>query len=110
MPGDRRDEDLRQNGAAAAWHFDTLVIHENRARGKRPGETASIVEQGVRSAMAAGARCSNVEIVLEMVDACDRVLSMLRPGDIAVLCVDRADVAWNLVEQRRASAPSSALR
>jgi cyanophycin synthetase len=100
-PGDRRDEDLRNNGAAAAHHFDTIVIHENRARGKAPGETADTVEQGVREAMAAGARCTRVEIVLDLIDACDRVLSMLEPGDIGVLCVDRAEAAWNLVQQHQ---------
>jgi cyanophycin synthetase len=100
-PGDRRDEDLRENGAAAAQHFDTLIIHENRLRGKEAGETASIVEAGVRGAMASGARCSTVEVVLDLIEACDHLLSLLRPGDIGVMCVDRAQDAWNLIEQRR---------
>ncbi|MCU1359902.1 MAG: cyanophycin synthetase, partial [Ilumatobacteraceae bacterium] len=100
-PGDRRDEDLRDNGAAAAQHFDTLIIHENRLRGKEAGETARTVAEGVRRAVDEGARCSTVEIVLDLIEACDRLLSLLRPGDIGVMCVDRAADAWNLIEQRR---------
>lgn len=100
-PGDRRDEDARELGMIAAQHFDTIVIFEGRHRGRTPGETAAVIESGIRAAAAGNSRCSRVEVVLDQVEACDRVLSLLRPGDVAALCIAETDDVWRLIETRR---------
>ena len=88
--GDRRDEDMRELGAVAAQHFDVIVVREdNRRRGRRPGETAALVADGVRQAMAEGARCRQVEVVLDEVDAVNHVMTRTNPGDLVVMCVDQ---------------------
>ena len=68
--GDRRDEDMRELGHIAAQHFDVVVVREDVAlRGRERGEVAALVTEGVRTAMAEGARCKQVEVVLDEIEA-----------------------------------------
>ncbi|HLA65075.1 MAG TPA: cyanophycin synthetase, partial [Candidatus Saccharimonadales bacterium] len=47
--GDRREEDIVELGRIAAHHFDAIVIREDaNPRGRRRGETADLIERGVR--------------------------------------------------------------
>jgi len=88
--GDRRDEDMRELGAVAALHFDVLVVREDdRLRGRRAGETASLVADGVRQAMSEGARCRQVEVVLDEIEAVGHVMTRTNPGDLVMMCVDQ---------------------
>jgi cyanophycin synthetase len=88
--GDRRDEDMRELGDIAAQHFDVVVIREDVALRKRErGETAGLVEEGVRRAMEAGARCKQVEVVLDEIDAVRHAMARANAGDLLVVCVDQ---------------------
>ena len=43
MPGDRRDEDMRDYGALAAGAFDEIIVREDRnLRGRAPGVAATL--------------------------------------------------------------------
>ncbi len=89
--GDRRDADMRELGHVAAQHFDVVVVREDkRLRGRPAGETAGLVAEGVRAAMAEGARCRQVETVLGELDAVRHIMARANPGDLAVMCVDDA--------------------
>ena len=69
--GDRRDDDMRGLGREAARHFDVLIVREDsNLRARAPGEVANLVAGGARQAMAEGARCKQVEIVLTNWPAC----------------------------------------
>ena len=49
--GDRRDEDIVELGQAAAAYFDEIVVREDENnRGRPRGNTAALIEQGIRSA------------------------------------------------------------
>jgi cyanophycin synthetase len=88
--GDRRDEDMRELGAVAAQHFDVLIVREDDAlRRRERGETSALVAEGVRKAMSEGARCKQVEVVLEEIDAVRHALLRANPGDLVVICVDQ---------------------
>ena len=88
--GDRRDEDMRELGAVAAAHFDVLIVREDdQLRGRERGSTSTLVAEGVRRAMAEGARCKQVEVVLEEIDAVRHALSRANRGDLVVICVDQ---------------------
>jgi cyanophycin synthetase len=88
--GDRRDEDMRELGHVAAQHFDVVVVREDVAlRGRQRGETAALVVEGVRTSMADGARCRQVEQVLDEIDAIRHAMSRANPGDLVVVCVDK---------------------
>ncbi len=88
--GDRRDEDMRELGAAAAEHFDVIIVREDRhLRGRRSGETSALVAEGAKARMAQGhARCVQVEIVLDETAAVRHAMTRANPGDLVVLCVD----------------------
>jgi cyanophycin synthetase len=89
--GDRRDDDMRELGAVAAEHFDVIVVREDaRLRGRRRGQTAALITEGVESAMATGSvRCRRVETVHDELEAVKHALALSNPGDLVVLCVDQ---------------------
>jgi cyanophycin synthetase len=104
--GDRRDEDMLELGAIAAEHFDVVVVREDDAlRGRRRGETAALVAEGVRVRMvlpgAPPARCQQVEVVLDELHAVRHCMARANAGDLVVLCVDKH--ATVLAELERAS-------
>src|SRR6188768_3546049 len=97
--GDRRDEDMRELGEIAAQHFDVVVVREDVALRKRErGETASLVNEGVRRAMEAGARCKQVEVVLDEIDAVRHAMARANPGDLLVVCVDQHPAVMSELE------------
>ena len=91
--GDRRDEDMRELGEAAAPHFDAIVVREDRGlRRRKRGETAALVAEGVKGA--AESRCRDLEIVLDELAATRRAMEKANPGDLVVLCVDQTRAVW----------------
>jgi cyanophycin synthetase len=109
--GDRRDDDMRELGAVAAQHFDVVVVREDAAlRGRERGETAALVAEGVRASMAEGARCKQVEIILDEIDAVRHSMARANPGDLVVVCVDKHPAVMTELEtwSQRAQAGSGA--
>ena len=107
--GDRRDDDMRELGAVAADHFDAIIVREDLAlRGRERGETSARVAEGVRTAMAEGARCRSTEIVLDELDSVRHALTLANPGDILVICVDKhADVLEELEQRSHVAQPGA---
>jgi cyanophycin synthetase len=88
--GDRRDEDMVELGTIAADHFDVIVVREDSSlRGRPAGQTAGFVADGVRARIAAGARCKQVEIVLDEIGAIRHAMARANKGDLVILCVDK---------------------
>ncbi len=105
--GDRRDQDIRELGATAARHFDRIVVREDdHLRGRQPGETAALIEEGVRAAMESGARCREVRTILDEMDATRAALDAGRPGDVVTVCVDHANAVWKELQRRQHGASS----
>jgi cyanophycin synthetase len=97
--GDRRDDDMRELGTIAARHFDVVVVREDaQLRGRVRGEVAGLVADGVRSAMEAGARCRQLETVLDEIEATRHAIARSNAGDLIVLCVDRHAVVMAELE------------
>jgi cyanophycin synthetase len=106
--GDRRDEDIVELGRTAAQYFDTLIVREDaNNRGRPRGDTAALIERGVRAAMAAGARTDTVETVLEELEATRHALDLGRDGDLIVVCVDHANDVWKELQRRQHGASGS---
>jgi cyanophycin synthetase len=94
-PGDRRDDDIRELGRVAARYFDEIIVREDeQLRGRKRGETAALVVQGVEEAMREGGRAGHVEIEIDEVEAVRRAMARSRPGDFVLVCADHADQVW----------------
>ncbi|MDH4111899.1 MAG: cyanophycin synthetase [Actinomycetota bacterium] len=103
--GDRRDEDMLELGRVAARYFDEVIVREDvHTRGRERGETGSLVMQGIDEARREGARVGHAELVTDELEACRSALDRSRPGDLVVLCVDRASDVWDEIEIRRSAA------
>jgi cyanophycin synthetase len=95
-PGDRRDEDIRELGRAAAPAFDFFVLREDDdRRGRPPGATGELLREGLRAAGVAADRI--LPEVLGEEAAVDRALALARPGDLLVLFSDKLDRSWRQV-------------
>ncbi len=98
IPGDRRDEDMREYGRLAAFAFDRIIVREDKnLRGRKPGETAAHVLAGIEQAQAEGARCRQAEAVLEEIEAARLAISEARQGDLVMMCVDEAPAVYREV-------------
>ena len=60
--------------------------------------------EGVEEARAHGARAGSVQLITGELEACRAALDRSRPGDLVVLCVDRAAEVWDEIESRRSAA------
>ncbi|HEX6289715.1 MAG TPA: DUF4938 domain-containing protein [Herpetosiphonaceae bacterium] len=83
-PGDRPDEQIREQGRLAAEAVDTLLLHEEERylRGRELGETTRLYQEG---ALAAGIRADQVVIFPDEVAALDAALAMLQTGDVLLV-------------------------
>jgi cyanophycin synthetase len=86
MPGDRRDEDLRELGQAAAG-FDYVIAkeHPDYLRGRAPGAVARLIGEGVE---AGGRGPDEWETVLSEPEAVERALGMMEDGDLVLIVAD----------------------
>ncbi|MEI6257749.1 MAG: cyanophycin synthetase [Planctomycetota bacterium] len=94
--GDRRDEDILQQGRLLAATFDRVVIYEDAyIRGREPGEITAILSRGIGEGMrpesptaiqAGGTWCEAAALVLDAAQS----------GDLVLLQPDTVDqtVAW----------------
>jgi cyanophycin synthetase len=85
--GDRRDEDIREFGRAAAEFFDVVVIREDSNRRGRPeGEAAALIEQGVVDVDPR--RTREIAIIPDELAATHHALTVANPGDVLVVMGD----------------------
>jgi cyanophycin synthetase len=90
---------MRELGAIAAQHFDVVVVREDLSlRGRKRGEVAALVAEGVKRAMSEGARCKQLEVVLDEIDAVRHAMSRANPGDLVVVCVDKHPAVMSELE------------
>ncbi|WP_374444096.1 Mur ligase family protein [Stella sp.] len=100
-PGNRRNQHYPGLAAAAAGGFDHYVCSDpDKLRGRRPGEVASRLAQGL---VGAGVPRERVAVVPAEAEAVGRILDRAGPGDLVVLfCHDPAR-AHRLAEARRSA-------
>jgi cyanophycin synthetase len=95
IPGDRRDDDMRDFGSVAARTFDEVIVREDRnLRGRAPGVAAGHVVEGLEAARQDGARVDKIDIVLNELEAARTALGRARAGDLLVVCADDAGAVY----------------
>lgn len=88
-PGDRRDDVLIHVGRIAGRGFDYIYVKEDSdLRGRRAGETAGLLRQGV---LEAGFPAERVETVLAEDEAVQAALAAARPQDLVVVFYEKYD-------------------
>lgn len=95
IPGDRRDDDMREMGALATRYFDEIIFREDPARrGRKPGEIVALLVEG---ALAAGFPEAQIKRILDEDEAADICLGMAQPGDLVVLTPTDVEAMWQQV-------------
>jgi cyanophycin synthetase len=84
-PGDRRDEDIREVGRLAAELDYVIVKEDDNLRGRRPGEVAALVVEGLRNN---GLEEAKIEIVSDEIDAIERALQYASAEDLVTILAD----------------------
>jgi cyanophycin synthetase len=105
-PGDRPDEQIRDQGRLAAQTVDGLFLHEEERylRGRALGETTALYQEG---AIAAGLSADRVMVFTDEVTAAEAALAQLQPNDVLLIAAHAQRVTMiERLEQWQASAGS----
>lgn len=83
--GDRKTEDILAFGRALAHYSDHHIIADTDPRGRRLGETAELIREGMREE---GIKEENIEIIIDETEAVNHALNMAEPGDLVILQIN----------------------
>ena len=101
-PGDRRDDDIRGLGRLTAVLDRVIIKEDSDLRGRRPGEIAALVREGL---VRGGLSEDQIDVVHDELEAVESAISMLDDRDIAVILAD--DVTGVLAHLRGRSQPAA---
>ena len=95
VPGDRRDEDIRDVAARVAGHFDTYLCHvDDNPRGRAPDEVPKLMQAAL---MDAGVPESAIVLAGSETASIDAALGMARPNDLVLIFCDAITRAWKQI-------------
>lgn len=98
-PGDRRDDVIRNIGRIAGQGFERIIIKEDAdLRGRRPGETAALLLEGV---LEAGRPREQVQLVLPEGEAVATALRQAVADDLVVIFYEQYDTVMAALEDFR---------
>ncbi|MCT8975776.1 cyanophycin synthetase [Clostridium sp. CX1] len=98
VPGDRTNSSVEEVGKIAGENFDYIYIKEDKdKRGRKNGEIASILENGV---LKAGFDRKNIDIVLNERDALEKALDDAKAGDLIIMFFEDSKPLVELVKER----------
>jgi len=104
IPGDRRDEDIREMGEISAGLFDELIFRERPdGRGRETGAVVALLTEG---ALAAGFPEEHLHRVLSEPRSVDLGLRLAQPGDLVLVFPTSVDEVWRQVQAFRPAANS----
>jgi cyanophycin synthetase len=104
IPGDRRDEDIRQIGRIAAGHFDFYICHrDGDSRGREDLEIPLMLRDAL---LEAGARPQQIEITAEDETANRMALEMAGPGDLLLLLSEDYARSWEQIVRFKSQLPT----
>lgn len=96
-PGDRRDDVILSLGREAGQGFDKIYIKEDAdLRGRRPGETAALLRQGV---VEAGLVSESIKIVLNESQAVTVALTEAEAGDLIAIFYEDYDIVSSAINE-----------
>lgn len=85
VPGDRRDDDIREMGQIAGNAFDRIVIrHGHYLRGRDPGEITKLIQEGI----ARTGKDLQVRVIPQSREAIQHAIKYGRKGELVVTLAD----------------------
>lgn len=98
VPGDRTNSSVEEVGKIAGENFDYIYIKEDKdKRGRKNGEIAGILENGV---LKAGFDRKSIDIVLNEKDALEKALDDAKAGDLIIMFFEDSKPLVELVKER----------
>ena len=95
VPGDRRDDDIREVGLIAAGVFDDLVFRERPdGRGRGPGDVLRLLKEGAESAGHA-----SIRIEADEAAAMDAAMRSAKPRDLVIMTCTDVDAVWRQIQE-----------
>jgi cyanophycin synthetase len=99
VPGDRRDDDIRNVGRLCG-NLDYVILKEDSdRRGRQSGEIAQLLAEGLREA---GLRQDSIETVFSEADAVARGVELMRGHDLLVVLADQVPAVLEQLGRLRA--------
>jgi cyanophycin synthetase len=99
LPGDRRDEDIREAARIVGQHFDRVILRDDfDLRGRQPGEVAGVLRDGLKLG---GLNEAQITHQPKELDAITAAVNEALPGDLIVYIADKPDIAAEYVESLR---------
>ena len=103
VPGDRRDEDVRQVAAKVAGHFDIYICRRDDAlRGREPSEIPEMLAEALR---AEGVPEDAIQIIPSEVDAVDHSLRIAEQDDLLLIFGDKLQRTWEQITRFHPDTP-----
>ncbi|NMB95584.1 MAG: cyanophycin synthetase, partial [Clostridiaceae bacterium] len=97
VPGNRRDEDIREIGKFSGQSFDNIIIKEDKnLRGRLPLEVANILRKG---ALESGMEQKNIKVIPEEETALKYALNKAKKGDIIVVFFEEMEPLVKTINQ-----------
>lgn len=97
MPGDRTDKSIREGGVVCGSWFSRIYVKEDRdLRGRKPGEVAALLYEGV---MEAGQKREHVSMIHSELEALKTAIMAAQPGDFIVMFYEEFEPALELVRK-----------
>ncbi|MCB1445226.1 MAG: cyanophycin synthetase [Rhizobiaceae bacterium] len=95
MPGDRRDEDIREAARVLAGHFDHYFVKpDDDRRGRGEMEVPEMLRDGL---IAAGVEANRITLVASEAEAVDMGLNTAQPDDLLVVFADELARSWKQI-------------
>jgi cyanophycin synthetase len=99
LPGDRRDEDIREAARVVGSVYDRVIIRDDLdLRGRKPGEVAALIREGL---LRAGLPEAHIVERRDEAEAVALAVDEGQPGDLIVYIADKPELAAKIVEELR---------
>jgi cyanophycin synthetase len=95
--GDRRDEDMIEQGRILGRSFDEVYLYEDQyRRGRAEGEIMDLIEFGIREG---GNREKSVRKIRGALAATEAALAAIQPGDLLLIQPDTVDETMRMMRR-----------
>ena len=106
IPGDRRDEDIREAALVAAHSFDIIVVREDfKRRGRDRGEVSELLRSAI---LEAGFDEGNLRVRADELEAVQLALDTAERDDLVLYFADDVDLAIRMLDDYRQGGDVSA--